>query len=66
MEILSQMLARNLTLVPDRDFIVTDAETITYREFGERTAKLANVLAAHGVGAGADRRHRRLWRRHGA
>ncbi|MBO6718433.1 MAG: AMP-binding protein [Rhizobiaceae bacterium] len=52
MEILSQMLARNLTLVPDRDFIVTDAETITYREFGERTAKLANVLAAHGVGRG--------------
>jgi len=46
MEILSQILARNVRLVPDRDFIVTEAETLTYREFGERTARLANVLAA--------------------
>jgi acyl-CoA synthetase (AMP-forming)/AMP-acid ligase II len=50
METLSQMLARNLRLIPDRDFIITDTETITYRAFGERTAKLASVLAAHGVG----------------
>ncbi|MDN2568339.1 AMP-binding protein [Aquibium sp. A9E412] len=52
METLSQMLARNLRLIPDRDFIVTDAETLTYRAFAERTARLANVLAAHGVGKG--------------
>ncbi|MBO6902102.1 MAG: AMP-binding protein [Rhizobiaceae bacterium] len=52
MEFLSQMLARNLRLVPDRNFIVTDAETITYRDFGERTARLANVLAARGIGKG--------------
>jgi long-chain acyl-CoA synthetase len=52
MEILSQMLARNVRLVPERAFIVTDAESITYREFSERTARLANVLAARGVGKG--------------
>ena len=52
MEFLSQMLARNLRLVPDRDFIVTDAEKISYRDFGERTARLANVLAARGIGEG--------------
>ena len=52
METLSAMLARNLDLLPDRDFIVTDGETISYREFGARTAKLANVLSARGIGKG--------------
>jgi long-chain acyl-CoA synthetase len=52
MEVLSQMLARNVRLIPERAFIVTDAETITYREFSARTARLANVLAARGVGKG--------------
>lgn len=52
MEILSQMLARNVRLVPDRAFIVTDAGTLTYRAFADETARLANVLAARGVGKG--------------
>lgn len=52
MEYLSQILARNARLLPDRAFIVTQAETLTYRDFAERTARLAHVLAARGVGAG--------------
>ena len=52
MEILSQILARNVRLVPDRAFIVTEAETLTYREFAARTARLANALAARGVAKG--------------
>lgn len=52
METLSQMLARNIRMIPDRDFIVTETETITYRDFDERTARLANALAEHGVGKG--------------
>lgn len=52
MEILSQMLARNVRLVPERPFIVTDAEIISYSEFSARTARLANVLAARGVAKG--------------
>lgn len=49
---LSHLLARNVQLAPDRDFIVSEAETLTYREFDERTARLANVLARHGIGKG--------------
>ncbi|MFN3547011.1 MAG: class I adenylate-forming enzyme family protein [Mesorhizobium sp.] len=52
MEILSQILARNVRLVPDRAFIVTEAESLTYREFAARTARLANALAARGVAKG--------------
>ena len=52
MEILSQMLARNVRLVPDRAFIVSDAGTLTYRAFADETARLANVLAERGVGKG--------------
>ncbi|MDN2584346.1 AMP-binding protein [Aquibium sp. ELW1220] len=52
MEILSQILARNVRLVPDRAFIVTETETVTYREFAARTARLANALAARGVAKG--------------
>lgn len=52
MEILNNILARNVRLVPDRAFIITDQETITYREFHARTARLANILAERGVGKG--------------
>ena len=52
MEILSQILARNARLLPERAFVVTDAETISYAEFAARTARLANVLAARGVKKG--------------
>ncbi|RDI53811.1 class I adenylate-forming enzyme family protein [Microvirga subterranea] len=52
MHILSHVLARNVQLAPDRDFIISESETLTYREFGERTARLANVLAQHGIGKG--------------
>ncbi|MDF2812218.1 MAG: hypothetical protein K0S56_3249 [Microvirga sp.] len=52
MHILSHLLARNVQLAPDRDFIISDAETLTYREFDERTARLANVFARHGIGKG--------------
>ncbi|MBX3530216.1 MAG: AMP-binding protein [Rhizobiaceae bacterium] len=52
MEILSQILARNARLVPDRAFIVTDDEAISYAEFATRTARLANALAARGVKKG--------------
>jgi long-chain acyl-CoA synthetase len=52
MEILSRMLARNVLLIPDRAFIVAEAETITYRDFADRTARLANVLKAHGIEKG--------------
>lgn len=49
MEILSQVLARNARLIGERNFIVTDRETITYARFSELTAQLANLLKARGV-----------------
>jgi len=52
MEVLNSIIGRNVRLVPDRAFIVTEAETITYRDFADRTARLANVLAGRGVGKG--------------
>lgn len=52
MEILSQVLARNARLIGERNFIVTDKETITYARFSELTAQLANVLEARGVTKG--------------
>lgn len=52
MEILSQILARNARLIGERNFIVTDKETITYAQFDLMTAQLANVLAARGVTKG--------------
>ncbi|QOF71783.1 AMP-binding protein [Aminobacter sp. SR38] len=52
MEILSQVLARNARLIGERNFIVTDKETITYARFAELTAQLANVLKARGVAKG--------------
>ncbi|MGO4838675.1 AMP-binding protein, partial [Rhizobiaceae sp. 2RAB30] len=52
MEILSSILARNARLVPNRMFLVTDNASFTYRTFAEATARMANVLAAQGIGKG--------------
>lgn len=52
METLSRMLARNVRLVPDRPYLVAGDETVTYRDFAARTARLANVMAAEGVRRG--------------
>lgn len=52
MEYLSQILARNVRLVPQRAFIVTDKETLSYADFDARTAELANVLTARGIRSG--------------
>lgn len=52
METLPHILARVAGLVPDRPFIVTGDETITYAEFQVRTARLASVLRERGVGRG--------------
>ncbi len=52
MEILSQILARNVRLVPDRAFIVAEQGSFTYRAFAEATARMANVLSARGIGKG--------------
>ena len=52
MEILSAVLARNVRLVPDRDFIITETESYTYRQFHAATGRLANALQAKGIGKG--------------
>ncbi|MGJ4859900.1 class I adenylate-forming enzyme family protein [Labrys sp. La1] len=52
METLSQILARNVRLIGERTFIVTDDETLTYAAFSRRTAQLAHVLKARGVAKG--------------
>ncbi|HWU64975.1 MAG TPA: AMP-binding protein [Ensifer sp.] len=52
MEYLSQILARNSRLLPDRPFIVADSKTLTYGQFSARTAQLAHVLKARGVTPG--------------
>ncbi len=52
MELLSAILARNLRLVPERPFIISDDGTLTYRAFGALTARLANTLAQRGVKKG--------------
>lgn len=52
MEYLSRILARNICLVPERPFIITEKETLTYAQFGKRTAQLANVLRDKGVRKG--------------
>jgi acyl-CoA synthetase (AMP-forming)/AMP-acid ligase II len=52
MEYLSQILTRNARLLPDRPFIVTAGEAITYAEFDRRTAQLATVLNERGVRKG--------------
>lgn len=52
MELLSRILQRTIELVPQRAFIVTETEMITYVEFGARTAGLAAVLRERGVRKG--------------
>ncbi len=52
MEYLSQVIARTVSLVPERAFIVTESETLTYTAFASRTAKLANALRRRGIGKG--------------
>ena len=52
MEYLSQMLERSARLVPGRPFIVTASETLSYAQFAARTAQLAHVLKARGIGPG--------------
>ena len=42
--------------VPDRPCIVRADRTFTYAEIGDRTRRLANVLAARGLGAHTERR----------
>ena len=52
MEYLSQILARNVRLIPERAFIVTEKETLSYADFSARTAELAHILSARGIGKG--------------
>jgi acyl-CoA synthetase (AMP-forming)/AMP-acid ligase II len=52
MEILSSILARNVAMVPDRLFIISEHQTLTYGEFFEHTGQLANILTARGVRKG--------------
>ena len=52
MEYLSQILARNVRLIPERAFIVTERETLSYADFSARTAELAHILRARGIGRG--------------
>ena len=52
MESLSQILARAIRLTPDRAFIIANDETLSYAQFGARTAQLAEVLRDHGVKKG--------------
>ena len=49
MERLNSILARNVALVPNRPALITATETITYADFFARTARLAHVLADHGL-----------------
>ncbi len=52
MECLNEVLARNVRNIPDKVFIITDTETVTYAEFDRRVSRLANVLRAHGAKKG--------------
>lgn len=52
METLSQILTRNSRLLADRAFIISDGDTLTYRQFADRTAQLANILRDKGVAKG--------------
>lgn len=52
METLNQIHARNARMIPDRTFLVADDATLTYGEFDEETARIANVLTARGVQKG--------------
>lgn len=52
METLNQMLARNIAMIPDRDFLIFEDRGISYADFGRQTAQLAQVMAAHGLRKG--------------
>ncbi|MCC6306077.1 MAG: AMP-binding protein [Rhodobacteraceae bacterium] len=52
METLPQILARNVRALPDRPFLIFGERVLSYRDFSRRTARLANLLAARGVGRG--------------
>lgn len=52
MDTLNCILARNIALLPDRTFLVTEHERLSYAQFGRRTAQLAHVLREAGIGAG--------------
>lgn len=52
METLNQMLRRNIALVPERAFIIAQDETLTYRDFGDQTARMANAMQQQGVRPG--------------
>ncbi|WP_323006719.1 class I adenylate-forming enzyme family protein [Pseudorhodobacter sp.] len=52
METLNQMLARNIAILPDRNFLIFEDRGISYAEFGQQTARMAQVMAAQGLGKG--------------
>ncbi|MBI1773985.1 MAG: AMP-binding protein [Proteobacteria bacterium] len=52
METLSGMLARNVRLLGNRPFLITDEGSLTYAEFDRRVSRLAHVLAEHGLRKG--------------
>lgn len=52
MDYLSQIMARNARLLPGRTCIIAEGASLTYADFAAQTARLAHVLAAHGVGRG--------------
>ena len=52
MEYLSQIIGRNARMRPERAAIITDTQSLTYHDFAARTAQLAHVLAARGIGRG--------------
>ncbi len=47
---LASVLEAVESVVPDRPCIVTDARTLSYREFGSRSRRLARVLLDRGLG----------------
>jgi long-chain acyl-CoA synthetase len=52
MECLNDMLARNVRAIGDKTYLITDKETLTFKQFDDRTTRMANVLAARGVTRG--------------
>ncbi len=52
MQTLAEMLRSAARLLPDKPYIVSERETLSYGDFDRRAAKLANVLRAQGVGKG--------------
>ncbi len=50
--IIKKLLATPLLYVPDQQIVYRDLHTYTYREMGQRVARLANMLARMGIEAG--------------